>query len=174
MEKLEIIHKMIDRGVDLWCKKLFTPEFNNGDETIQGNMCEILATETIMSVKSKIPDLENRVEKFRKELTDILRESISEYGFHAYLRVDYHSCQELAEAATKAEIPLCLLSVKSSVEIYEDHVSSSFGYGSPYINHFPLLDGRWLLTDLRGKLDGDFQKILQHVHDGNSLGFTVE
>ena len=70
--KEEISNQIISRAVDLWCKKLFNPVFDNGDESEAGAIGGILATVNIQNAKNKIDDLRARVEVFRKTLTESL------------------------------------------------------------------------------------------------------
>ncbi len=61
----EISNQIISRAVDLWCKKLFNPAFNNGDNSEAGAMGHMLATMNIQSTKNGVDNLQERVEIFR-------------------------------------------------------------------------------------------------------------
>lgn len=170
--KEEISNQIISRAVDLWCKKLFKPVFDNGDDSEVGAIGGILATVNIQRAKNGIDDLQARVEVFRKTLIESLIETRdSEDYFNRWLDTDYHPSPELAKAADIAGIPHSLFSCKSSVMMREGCVTSSFGYGADNQNHYPLPDGRWLITTLSGS---DMDKVIDQVMGGNLMGLTVE
>jgi len=127
--------------------------------------------------KSKINDMETRVEKFRQVLTfEIMRlrdnPPDGEY-LHRWLDVDYDPCQTLANAAKIAGIPRSQFSIKSSVSMTENSLSVKFGYSANRVNYYPLPNGKWLLTTLSGT-DSDMHKITNSVMNGNPLEFIVE
>ena len=62
----------INRAVDLWCKKLKIPAFDNGDDSDSGGMAFALATLSIQKDKNSIHNMDERIEVFRKVLTDSL------------------------------------------------------------------------------------------------------
>lgn len=167
---------IIDKAVDLWCKKLMDPVFDNGDKSDHGFLSMALATINIETAKTKIQNMAERIEVFKTALRDELlrvrdNPKDGEY-FSPWLDVDYHPCQLLADAAEKAGIPKSQFSCKSSVAMFSDCVQVSFGYAATHIYYYPLPDGRWLITSLRGK---DITKIIDSVISlGNPLNFLVE
>jgi hypothetical protein len=164
--------RMIKRGVDIWCKKLFTPVFDNGDNSEAGGMAHVLATMNILNDKAKIDDMPEKVEIFREALTDILiKERDENEYFRGWLSVDYGPCTQLHDAAEIAGIPDSQFSIKSDVSIRCDCVSTSFGYAADHIYHYPLEDGKWLLTSLSGS---DIDKIIASASKGNPLDFIIE
>ena len=166
----KVSDKIIHRAVDLWCKKLHTPVFDNGDDSANGGMSMALASINIMN--DKPDDMESKVEVFRKSLTDnlITARDESDY-FDSLLSVDYGPCKSLAEAADIAGIPGSQFSCKSTVYMSEDFVGVSFGYGAEDINHYPLPDGGWLKTTLRGS---DINLVIDSISNGNPLDMDVE
>jgi hypothetical protein len=169
----EIPNEIITRAVELWCRSLLTPVFDNGDNTSTGAIGYTIATMNIQNDKSKIDDIEERVEKFREILTkDLLALRDGEGHFPRWLDVDYGPCEVIAKAADKAGIPHSQFSCKSSVSMSPEKVSASFGYGGEHVNHYLLVDGRWLVTTLYGGSDMD--KIFDNVLNGNTLGLEVE
>lgn len=162
--------KFIERGVELWCRELRKPEFNNGSNNFLVNAMAFL---NIKQDRDNTPDMETRIEVFRVALTENLKKKKDgEECFYCWLSTDYAPNRILAEAAEEAGIPKSQFSCKSSVCIENTHVSASFGYGAKTINHYPLPNGDWLITDLCG--DSDMEKIFKHVENGNKIGFQVE
>jgi hypothetical protein len=175
MEKIS--DRIINKAVDLWCKKLVAPSFDNGDKSERGFMAAGLTGMVVEKETEGIHDMADRIEKFRAAVTDELIRLRDNPGkdecFSFGLDTDYHPCRILAEAAEKAGIPESLFSWKSSVSMREDYVSTSFGYVAPYIRYYPLSDGRWLVIDLTGY--NDMQKVIDSVVNGdNPLGLTIQ
>jgi hypothetical protein len=181
MRKENITNKIIMRAVELWCRKLLNPKFDNGDDSDTGCMTHMLATINIQNDKNRIPDLSASIEKFRTVLTEKLIQlrdnpAEGEY-FNTYLDVDYRPCLILAEAADIAGIPHSMFSCKSSVSMDRyfpeatGRVSTSFGYGAPHIYHYPLPDGRWLMTSLNGE---DINLVINDVMVNNNLGLPID
>ena len=164
--------RIIERAVELWCRKLHNPVFDNGDDTPQGFLSEGLAAMVIENDKEKMPDREAQIERFRKALVLNLKaiRDRDDY-FPLWLDVDYGPCKELAEAAETAGIPHSQFSCKSSVSMLDDCVSTSFGYGAERVNHHPMPDGRWLITTLTRS---DISKVIDDAMDGNHLGLMIE
>lgn len=170
--KDKIPNIMISRAVELWCRKLFAPKFDNGDDSEAGFIGGMLATINLHKTKDAETNLSDKVEVFRTSLTKALIELRgSEEYFYPWLNVDYYPCELLSNAAKEAEIPERLFSCKSSVKISDDYVTESFGYGAETFFHYQLSDGKWLITSLSGS---DIDKIKNQIMNGNDLGLTVE
>lgn len=164
--------KAIERAVDIWCRALHNPKFDNGDKSDSGFFGMALSSSNSQNDRNGI-DMSELVGKFKVELTaELKRLRDSEDYFPSWLDSDYGPCKILGEIADKVGIPHSQFSYKSSVSIHDDYVSCSFGYGAPRIYHYPLPGGKWLVTDLCGH--SDLEKVKQHVLDGNSIGFTLE
>jgi len=168
---------VISKAVDIWCKKLFNPVFDNGDNSAHGGMTHMLATMNIQNDKAGIDDMAARVEKFRQVITAELvrlrdQPQDGEY-FPSWLDADYGPCKVLGDAADKAGIPQSQFSCKSSVSMRANSLSVAFGYGAPNTNYYPLPDGRWLLTSITAD-DAEMGKIINSVFGGNPLGLAVE
>ena len=162
--------QIIDRAVDLWCRKLQAPSFDNGDDSLHGAFAMGLSMMNSQTEKAKLSDFDELVEGFRTELTARINQVLENDGY-VYLDVDYGPSGLLAEAAEAAGIPQSQFSIKSTVYLYEDHVASSFGYGAEHEHHYPLSDDRWLVTKLQGS---DMDKIISEVESGNDLGLMIE
>ena len=163
---------LIERAAELWARKLQTPIFDNGDNSAMGGLTHILATTNMQSAKDRTDNLEKQIADFKKILIyNITTLQDSDKHWIPWLDTDYNPCKHLADAAAEAGIPESLFSCKSSVSMREDHVSTSFGYGAEYVNHYPLSDGRWLITTLSGS---DIKKVIEQIMKGNDMGFTVE
>lgn len=164
---------IISKAVDIWCKKLFVPIFDNGDNSVHGGMTNMLATMNIQNDKAGIDDMPARVEMFRGILTAELHRLRDSPYFPYWLDVDYGPCKVLRDAADKAGIPQSQFSCKSSVVMRPGRLSVRFGYGAPNTNYYPLPDGKWLLTSINAD-DAEMQKVIDSVMDGNHLGLAVE
>jgi len=171
----KISDRIIAKAVDIWCKALRHPKFDNGDTSQHGFLGMALATTLIESDKSKTTDMPNRIEVFRKAITDelIRLRDTPEDGeyFQRWLDVDYHPCRVLSNAADLSGIPHSQFSCKSSVMIDSDAVVASFGYGARREYYYPLPDGKWLVAALCGE---DIDKVIASAMNGNPLGLKVE
>lgn len=169
---------LIERAVELWCRKLRRPVHDNGDSSERGLMTEGIAGMLTDSQIAKVEDYPAAIEKFRGALIvrlKFMREHDGEpsgetdqYGpvhhrFDRFLSVDYNPDPDLAHAAQTAGIPARAFSWKSSVYVDNDHVQTSFGYAAPYWYHYRLDDGSWLVCQLRGE---HMPFILAAVNDG--------
>ena len=169
----EFSKQVINRAVDLWCRKLHTPVFDNGDDSEHGGLSTALATLNIQNDKASTDNMTDRIEVFRAALTSEivrLQEDPDEY-LMCWLATDYGPEKLLADAANKAGIPTSQFSVKSTVQMNDGYVSASFGYGAGYENHYPLPDGSWLITTLTGS---DIDKVISSAISGNPLELTIE
>lgn len=168
---------IICKAVDIWCKKLFVPVFDNGDNSNHGFMTHMLATMNIQNDKAGVDDMSALVEKFRiiltAELFRLRDNPLDKEYFPPWLDVDYNPCYVLGDAADKAGIPQSQFSCKSSVSMRTNSLSAKFGYGAPNTNYYPLPDGRWLLTSITAD-DTEMQKIVNSVMGGNPMGLVVE
>jgi len=178
---------LIERAVELWCRALRSPKFDNGDNSERGFFASGLAGINSDAAAAEVDEFDQAVGRFRKILVDKLKTSRDKNGqptgeegprgprhyyFDPDLRTDYRPEDEMAEAATEAGIPHNLFSWKSSVHLYwPDAVCASFGYGAPEVYHYPLSGGRWLITMLRGQ---DMPSIIKAVEEGRLPEFQVE
>ena len=169
--------RVIYKAVDLWCKKLHVPIFDNGDSSDIGGSTMCLASLNIAHDKSKISNIDESIETFRRVLTGTLfqvrDEPLDGEYFSRWLDVDYHPCETLAYAADKASIPHSQFSCKSTVSMRTNFVSASFGYGRDTVNYYPLADDKWLVTTLLGS-DSEIQKIKNDAMGKNLLKWDIE
>jgi hypothetical protein len=194
MDRKHVPDIIIDRAVDLWCRALHQPTFDNGDRSLTGFLGMGLAGMLADTEIKKVSDWAATIEKFRHELStklkflrdnegrprpaeDIERDKAAgerwvadTYYCHHILSVDYHPGRELAAAADRAGVPHGAFSIKSSVHFEAEYVIAHFGYGAPAIYHYPLPDGRWLLTQLSG---ADMPKVIEYVL-GGAPTFDIE
>lgn len=164
--------RIIDRAITLWKRALEAPIYRNeplGAATSQNLMAGVMAT---MIPKNNTPDV---LDAFGRELKDSLMrqhqgERNPDYLFYERsLCVDYDPCTLLAKAATTAGLRM-QFPWKTYMDIQQDCLSFSMGYGAETIYHYPLANDRWLLTSLRG---GDISKVIAAV-DGGELKLLVE
>lgn len=188
MDKPNVTDEIIDRAVDLWCRSLRSPKFDNGDNSFAGVLGGALQAHLAEVQTAKVHDFDAAIERFREALAGRLKlcrdrsgeldggkhpdGSSSTYYFNRSLGVDYGPDRDLAAAAEAAGIPRSAFSIKSRVSFYGDnYVSASFGYGQEETNHYPLPDGRWLVCKLSG---GQMPLIIQAVLDGRLPELHVE
>ncbi len=172
--KIEKVHdNIIEKAVDIWCKALHNPKFDNGDKSETGFLGMALASMNCDHDKNTI-SMEDAVEKFRNKLISSLKiKRDNDKYFSAWLDTDYGPCQELSEAAEGTGIKNSMFSIKSQVMINSDCVVSRFGYGASSTYCWPVSDGRWVLT--KSHLSPEERgAILAAILDGRLEGFTVE
>lgn len=179
--------QIIERAVELWCRALRRPKFDNGDTSPNSIFGQALADMAINAAVVKVDDYDAAIDRFRSALTQklkFLRDNDGlptgkegKYGpetyyFDRHLGVDYHPDRDLAEAADEAGLPHRLFSVKSSVSFFSPAcVVSSFGYRARQQNHYPLSDGSWLVCGIQGD---DMSAIIAAVEAGRLPELTVE
>jgi len=78
------------------------------------------------------------------------------------LRVNYHPCMALLRAAERSGLKM-KSPCKTNMWIRGDGLEVSAEYGAPCTFHYPLRDGRWLVTSLCGD---DIDKVFRLVEDG--------
>lgn len=185
-EKNHVPDIIIERAVELWCRALRKPKFDNGDNSDAGFFTTGLAYINADTAAGET-ELDKAIERFREALvTDMkfARDHDGEptgkqgqygpetYYFDRCLSTDYGPDKRLREAADQAGIPHKLFSWKSSVNVYDPAaVCASFGYAAPAIYHYPLSGGRWLITKLRGE---DMPLIIKAVEEGRLPEMHVE
>lgn len=180
MTDVKVSDEIIERGVELWCRALRAPRYDNGDKSMIGFIGMGMASENARHDREGI-DMAERIEAWREALVKHLRYQRDNDGkegvdgetiyFYSNLSCDYGPCREMAVAANEVGIPHSAFSYKSTVYLDRDCVSAGFGYGKPYEQHYPLPDGRWLITSLRGE---DMPKIIAAVMDGRLPELEVE
>lgn len=187
MEREKVSDVIIERAVELWCRALRNPKFNNGDNSEAGFFTAGLAYMTADTAAGET-EVDKAIERFREALVTnmkFLRDHDGEptgrqneygrpetYYFDACLSTDYHPDENLRRAADQAGIPHKLFSWKSSVNVYDPAaVCAKFGYAAPDFYHYPLSGGRWLITQLRGR---DMPLIIKAVEEGRLPELHVE
>lgn len=78
------------------------------------------------------------------------------------LAVDYGPDVPLQEAAKRAGLEM-EFPWKTSMSLQHDWLSLGYGYGAPYVYHYPLSGDRWLETTLYGD---DIGKVIALVESG--------
>ncbi len=179
--------EIIERVALIWSRAIKAPKFDNGDRTGATALAGPMAARLARNVTSA-EDYPAKVEAFRLALIANLKSERDHDGephpeprYEGHLRAlrpstgcDYGPDATLAEAAAIADLDTAVFPWKSTVDFYDGtSVSTSFGYGAPDENHYPLGDGRWLITSvqLRGP---DRDVILRAVRDGRLPDLTVE
>lgn len=152
--------RIVDRAVSIWRRLLENPRYDNGDTSFPGGMC--------MAMAKMIPNNANadRLDSFcghlRKWLLSPDDEQRGTFWSKQSLAVDYGPGRGLIEAAAasglKMEFPW-----KTSMWINDDHLHVRAGYSAETFYHYPLADGRWLVTTLSGS---EISKVIEYIGGG--------
>ncbi len=151
---------------------LRNPKYDNGDNSFAGMVTQTLAH----MVREAKPTSMDAIDRFGVELKKILMapleweaksyrqgEPTTKYTtLFDYMSVDYGPDIPLSEAAKRAGLEM-EFPWKTSMRLCENYISLSYGYGAPYVYHYPLSDDRWLVTTLSGN---DIGKIISLIEDG--------
>jgi len=152
--------RIVDRAVELWMGFLSDPQYENGDRGQASVMAGQMAQ---MTPKNNTPD---KLRRFADELRVLLMNPGAENGLSEYdamiLHSDYGPSVALEMAALRSGLKM-LFPWKTSLCIYEDHLSVRAGYGADHVFHYPLKDGRWLVARLEGE---DVAKVVALVEAG--------
>jgi hypothetical protein len=158
---------LVKRAVELWKRMLRSPKFDSGDNGPTGGMASMLA--------SMIPTntTEELLDAFGEELAKKIlapSEHNRDYYPNTGLHVDYGPDKNLSDAAEAAGLKV-QFPWKTNMWIGEDYISVRYGYSAEVVYHYPLNDGKWLVTYLSGS---EIEKIKKFVADGTLPEFTVE
>ena len=167
---------LIEKAVNLWSDTLLTPKFDHGETSIGGEVAAMLGALNIKKTldRENEDELKAKIESFKSALIKLINEKLEQsFGSYISMSTDYSPNELLSIAADEAGISHSLFSVKSSVSIMEGMVTSSFGYGATATHHYPMPDGRWLITSLRGS-DEDISKLIHHAMNGNEMNLLIE
>lgn len=179
MTRRAIPDTIIERAVELWCRMLSKPIFDNGDNSETG----LMATAMIGQLQGDSPIPASAIENFRALLIKELRYRRDHDGeasgdadgstiyFRTGLSCDYNPDEILSRIAVAAGVPHTAFSWKTTVWMEEDCVSVSQGYAAENIYHYPLDDGRWLICALRGS---EITDVIKAVEEGRLPELTVE
>ena len=172
--------RVVDRAVELWKRTLLqAPTFDNGAHDLPNMFASVLATGLANKSKATPEQLEAFGEKLKYFLMNEL--SLEEIkgepepencykSLHNSVGVDYHPDTVLSAAANAAGISTNLFPWKTNMSINVDYVAFGVGYCAPWDYHYPLKNGRWLITRLSGE---DINKVIDYV-EGETPAFTVE
>ena len=158
---------IVERAVDLWVQMLENPRYDNGDLSLHGTMASMLADEV---PRNNTPEI---LDRFRVELRRCLIEPFTssytrsgvtyeETRLVEWLRVDYDPDEVLRTAAERAGLEM-QFPWKTSMTLEAGCLSVMQGYGAEPVYHYPLQDGRWLTSTLRGT---DVAKVIAAVEEG--------
>ena len=122
--------QIINEAVNWWVEKIDNPNsFDNGDNSKEGQMANMLAM--LLAVKSKNKIEKEQIEIFRDSLTEKIENSMNLYD-ECTLYTDYEPMWELQEAAQLAQIDDSVFPWKTKMKISKDKIEVSEGYGKPY------------------------------------------
>jgi len=140
---------------------------DNGEQDLEK---KIFIDVMSMKIQEANPVSKETIEAFIEDLEqEILKEKD---GYHplSSIRIDYGPPRELMELAEKHGIHYSHFPIKTTLFIDSDYISISKGYGSPYVYHYLLSSGKWLITTLYGEY---IDKIKDHVVNGTELCWEV-
>lgn len=155
--------RIVERAAELWVRMLRNPKYDNGDASFQGFVCKSLA--------EKLPSNANDdvLEKFREALIESMMKENERGYFYTSLYVDYGPDEALHNAAEEAGLKM-EFPWKTGMQVRDDCLAVSAGYGGQYVYHYPLDNNRWLVTALSGT---DIGKVIDYVNGGKPE-FVIE
>lgn len=167
---LEQFTALAHKAAELWMKLIYPPEYDNGDKTATGGLTSIMAA---MMPNNASDD---NIKLFGENVVKLLLEKWpdrKEDGWYS-LDSDYDPCELLSTAANEADLKI-KFPWKINLDIIPryNYVSVSAGYGAPYVYHYPLENGKCLVTTIRGE-EEDMNKIKDYIINGTPLEFKVE
>lgn len=167
--------RIVDRACTLWMAMLRNPKYDNlGSSAHEAKWSDILPS--LLAQCGKKPSDET-IARFGVELKKVLMaplEWTADSRFEKdgkpttyttlfnHLSVDYGPDIPLSTAAKRAGLEM-EFPWKTSMFLREDCLYLGYGYGAPYVYHYPLTGDRWLETTLCG---GDMPKIIALVEAG--------
>ena len=171
--------RIVDRAVEIWKRLLREPKFDNGDKSFTGLMGQTFAGMVNDKTNNSTDEI---LDKFGVELKVLLMSEVTleelqgkppaEKPFpyyHNSLGVDYGPDWILSAAAQRAGLTT-QFPWKTNMSISENYVCLGSGYAAPWVYHYPLKDGRWLLAKLSGE---DVAKVIEYVEGGSPV-FEIE
>lgn len=164
---------IVDRAVAIWRKLVENPKHDNMGDT--GTPQERFTMAMGSSLAKLIPNTASQpgvLDKFCEALrAALLKEEKVSYGsgsrYEQSMHVDYGPDQTLANAAEAAGLKL-EWPWKTNMWLAEDSLSLRYGYAAPQVFHYPIDDGRWVVTRLSGE---DIKLVLPHAA---IIGLTID
>lgn len=170
---------VIEKAVDVWCNELRNPKFDNGDTSDSSLFSNSLQAKLCSQLQGEI-NLNEEIEKFRINLTDIIKKDVKEKsdpvrGYYVWLEVDYDPCSMLRKAIEGTKLHPKMFSIKSSVDIHDDIVSTRFGYGVRDTYYYRCED-KWVISKSQiNEKERDILPLIVHgVTDGLIKSITLE
>ena len=158
------------RAASIWRKLLADPVYDNlgdGPASPEDRFNTGMANAMISMLPNNATN--ELLDAFETKLAkELLNETRDPY-IRTSLSVDYHPCEILQFCADRVGLNM-QFPWKTSMNVHGDHLSVRAGYGAPSMFHYPLPDGRWLVTTLHGS---DISKVIDLVQ-GGTPEFTVE
>lgn len=109
--------------------------FNNGDDSPIGGMVMVMATALAIDEK---PSGSN-IDIFEKRLSEAIKENM-ERTTYMQLTCDYNPCSMLYDIANELNISTSCFPWKTTMEIIQDRVRVSCGYGAKFKTIYPKED----------------------------------
>lgn len=159
-----------ERAAELWVCLLRNPKYDNlGDgpsspeERMSCGMASVMASMLPNNATDEILELFRAA--LLRRMTDTSKSVYSRNSLH----VDYGPDEILGDAAKEAGLKM-QFPWKTNMWVGDNNVSVRNGYGAEAVCHYPLGDGRWLVTTLSGS---DIAKVIELVNGGTPT-FKVE
>lgn len=115
-------------SVNWWADKISGFKHHDNGANDRANFLAMAIADSMY----KDPD-ENQIVIFKDALAKRIREEAKEWN-HVWLSVDYDPCRMLRESALEAGISVMNFPFKTDMDIREDAVNVSDGYGQPWIS----------------------------------------
>lgn len=160
--------RIVDRACALWVAMLKNPRYDNLGEDSPESPESIFANKMSSVLAAAIPKNNNDtiLAAFAAALKRRLMEGEPSTGggkrYHSYFSVDYGPDKILSDSAQEAGLKM-EFPWKTTMSLGADYVSVGYGYGAPYVYHYPLSNDRWLETTLSGR---DIKKVIDLVERG--------
>lgn len=122
----------VDKVVNWWADKSFGGKLNqnNGDNSEQGGLGFLLMN--YVSLKAQDEVTEEKIQKFKSKLTELLLDPDTNKYYKHCIGVDYHPDMPLADACAHAGINTSCLPIKTNtwIQIYDgsNTVLAALGY----------------------------------------------
>lgn len=141
---------MVKRACYLWGEIVKAPTYKmtHAGSSKGENLTEMFSS-GLNSMLQK-PVTEAQIKIFKKKLFTTLTTKNERGRYESSLHVDYGPDEILFNAIELAKISKSNLSIKTNMHVNTDCVMVSEGYGAPYIYHYQMPSGRWLVTSLNG------------------------
>ena len=160
-------NRLIDRFIMIWKEFITYPKFDNGDNSETGIMTFLLQSSIQANSGKPTPE---QLEAFGKRLKELLTTPNDRGFYKTHVSTDYGPDATLADAMEFASITSeAPWKTSTYINVNSNSLSIASGYGAESQHHYPLKNGKWLVTTLQGS---DINLIFEYL-DGSNPSFDV-